>query len=154
MRSLDHCMISSWPVSPGEVRPAPAIVSLWVVAFYPGERKSLSFLSLWEGYGFITLWGRLCSCGDYSLRDCVGIMSLCSWGRLWFFVLGGDYDFFIPGDYDILVGMILFVLRGLWGDYDLLPFISQFVPRKLSMGEVDPSSSVCFFLQLSLGTVA
>ena len=57
-------------------------------------------------------------------------------GRLWFswgscdilvgmipFVLRGlwgDYDFLIPGDYDILVGIVSFVLRGLWYVHILL----------------------------------
>ena len=53
-------------------------------AFYPGERKSLSFLSMWEDYGFVFL----------------GIMrGLCSFG---------DLDMFI-----IFLGEIPFVLRGL-----------------------------------------
>ena len=51
------------------------------VAFYPGERKSLSFLSMWEDYGFVFL----------------GIMrGLCSFGDLDLFItLWGDYDFLI-----------------------------------------------------------
>ena len=85
----------------------------------------------------------------------LGIMILCSWGRLFPFVLGGDYVslflgimiFFVPrGDYDFLVGIV-------WGLCPS-PIYSSVYPQKLSMGEVDPSSSVCFFLQLSLGTVA
>ena len=77
-----YCMISSWPVSPGE-----AIISWRVhgvespgMETSPGERKSLSFLSLWEDYGFVFLgivWG-LCSFGDLD-------MFITFWGRFLLF---------------------------------------------------------------------
>ena len=126
------------------------------VAFYPGERKSL-----WEDYGFITLWGQLYSfgdldnlvrrlwfsfLGDYNSLSLGAIISLCSWGRLFPFILGDKVSLFL--------GAIMIFLWGLCGDYVLLPFIPQFVPTKLNMGEGDPTSSVCFFLQLSQGTVS
>ena len=94
------------------------------------------FLLFWGDCDkFISFWGRLFFfvLGDYDIL--VGIVSfcfegimICSYtfgGRLWF-SCGDKVSLFLGrlfswGDYDILLGAIC--LRGLWGDYDFLPFI-------------------------------
>ena len=83
-------------------------------AFYPGERKSLSFLSMWEDYGFVFLgiMRGLCSFGDLDMFIIFfGGDSFCFEGiMISSYPFGGD--FFVLGIMIFLWGLFLF-LRGL-----------------------------------------